>query len=52
MNRYASDANIRDELYDKPQADGSLYSIIRYQDQFSTKFQLEKYPFDTQPCWW
>ena len=45
MNRYASDANIRDELYDKPQADGSLYSIIRYQDQFSTKFQLEKYPF-------
>jgi hypothetical protein len=48
MNRYASDANIRDELYDKPQADGSLYSIIRYQDQFSTKFQLEKYPFDTQ----
>ena len=50
MNRYASDANIRDELYDKPQAmpDGSLYSIIRYQGQFSTKFQLEKYPFDTQ----
>jgi Neurotransmitter-gated ion-channel transmembrane region len=50
MNRYASDANIRDELYDKPQAmpDGSLYSIVRYQGQFSTKFQLEKYPFDTQ----
>jgi hypothetical protein len=50
MNRYASDANIRDELYDKPQAtpDGSLYLIIRYQGQFSTKFQLEKYPFDTQ----
>jgi hypothetical protein len=50
MNRYASDANIRDEIYDKPQAmpDGSLYSIIRYQGQFSTKFQLEKYPFDTQ----
>jgi len=50
MNRYASDANLRYELYDKPQAmpDGSLYSIIRYQGQFSTKFQLEKYPFDTQ----
>ena len=33
MNRYASDANIRDELYDKPQVmpDGGLYSIIRYQ---------------------
>ena len=31
---------IRDELYDKPQTmpDGSLYSIIRYQGQFSTKF--------------
>jgi hypothetical protein len=50
MNCYASDANLRDELYDKPQTmpDGSLYSIIRYQGQFSTKFQLEKYPFDTQ----
>jgi curli biogenesis system outer membrane secretion channel CsgG len=44
MNRYASDANLRDDLDDKPQAmpDGSLYSIIRYQGQFSTKFQLEK----------
>ena len=50
MNRYASDSNIRDELYDKPKPmpDGSVYSIIRYQGQFSTKFQLEKYPFDTQ----
>ena len=50
MNRYASDANIRDALYDKPKSmpDGSLYSIIRYQGQFSTKFRLEKYPFDTQ----
>jgi hypothetical protein len=50
MNRYASDANLRDALYDKPKSmpDGSLYSIIRYQGQFSTKFRLEKYPFDTQ----
>ena len=50
MNRYASDANIRDELYDapKPMPDGSVYAIIRYQGQFSTKFRLEKYPFDTQ----
>ena len=33
-------ACLRDELYDKPQTmpDGSLYSIIRYQGQFSTKF--------------
>ena len=50
MNRYASDANIRDALYDapKPMPDGSVYAIIRYQGQFSTKFRLEKYPFDTQ----
>jgi hypothetical protein len=50
MNRYASDANIRDDLYDEPKSmpDGSVYAIIRYQGQFSTKFLLEKYPFDTQ----
>jgi hypothetical protein len=50
MNRYASDDNLREELYDKPQAmpDGSLYAIIRYQGRFTTKFQLETYPFDTQ----
>jgi hypothetical protein len=50
MNRYASDNNIRDALYEKPKAmpDGSLYSIIRYQGDFSTKFQLERYPFDEQ----
>jgi Neurotransmitter-gated ion-channel transmembrane region len=50
MNRFASDDNRRDELYDEPQAmpDGSRYDIIRYQGRFSTKFPLEKYPFDTQ----
>lgn len=50
MNRFASDDNRRDELYDqpKPMPDGSLYSIIRYQGRFSAKFPLEKYPFDTQ----
>jgi len=50
MNRYASDDNQRDELYDKPlpMPDGSLYAIIRYQGRFTTKFQLETYPFDTQ----
>jgi len=50
MNRYASDDNVREALYDKPKEmpDGSLYSIIRYQGRFSTKFPLEKYPFDTQ----
>lgn len=50
MNRYASDANRRDQLIDTPEEmpDGSRYSIIRYQGLFSTKFPLEAYPFDTQ----
>jgi hypothetical protein len=50
MNRYASDDNLREELYDKPETmpDGSLYTIIRYQGKFSTNFALENYPFDTQ----
>jgi hypothetical protein len=54
MNRYASDANMRDELYDKPKSmpDGSLYSIIRYQGWFSTKFRLENIPSTRNPCWW
>ena len=50
MNRYASDDNIRESLYEepKPMPDGSLYAIIRYQGHFSTKFRLDGYPFDTQ----
>ena len=50
MNRYAPNDDVRDNLYDQPKAmpDGSLYSIIRNQGRFSTKFPLEKYPFDTQ----
>jgi hypothetical protein len=28
--------------------DGSLYSFVRYQGFFSTKFDLETYPFDSQ----
>jgi hypothetical protein len=50
MNRFASDDNVREALYDQPKEmpDGSLYSIIRYQGRFSTKFPLESYPFDTQ----
>src|SRR5262249_6256075 len=49
-NRYAPNDDVRTDLYDKPKEmpDGSLYSIIRHQGQFSTKFALEKYPFDTQ----
>jgi hypothetical protein len=50
MNRYAPNDDVRNELYDKPKAmpDGGLYAIIRNQGRFSTKFPLEKYPFDTQ----
>jgi hypothetical protein len=50
MNRYASDDNVREALYDAPKEmpDGSLYSIVRYQGRFATKFPLEDYPFDTQ----
>jgi hypothetical protein len=50
MNRYASDDNVREALYDKPERmpDGSFYSILRYQGRFATKFPLEAYPLDTQ----
>ncbi len=50
MNRYDPDDHVRAELYDKPKEmpDGSLYAIVRNQGRFSTKFQLEDYPFDTQ----
>lgn len=50
MNRFASDNNRRDRLTEEPEElpDGSFYAIIRYQGLFSTKFQLETFPFDTQ----
>ena len=50
MNRFASDDNRRDQLTEEPDElpDESLYSIIRYQGLFSTKFHLETFPFDTQ----
>ena len=50
MNRFASDDNVREALYDQPKEmpDGSRYSIVRYQGRFAAKFPLEKYPFDTQ----
>ena len=50
MNRYASDDNLREQLYEKPEPmpDGNLYSIIRYQGRFSTAFALESYPLDRQ----
>ena len=50
MNSFTSDDNRRNDLLENPETmpDGSLYSIIRYQGHFSTKFPLEAYPFDTQ----
>ena len=50
MNRYNPDDHLRTELYDEPKQmpDGTVYSIIRNQGRFSTKFPLENYPFDTQ----
>jgi hypothetical protein len=50
MNRYAPTEHERDRLLDKPKAmpDGSLYSVLREQGRFATKFRLEKYPFDHQ----
>lgn len=50
MNRYAPSDHVRDNLYEEPKAmpDGSVYGSIRSQGRFSTKFGLEKYPFDEQ----
>jgi hypothetical protein len=50
MNRYSPTDHQRDILFDAPKAmpDGSLYNIIREQGRFSSKFRLEKYPFDEQ----
>lgn len=50
MNRFAGGDNIRERLYEEPQKlpDGNLYSFVRYQGYFSTKFDLETYPFDSQ----
>ncbi|MEQ1576837.1 MAG: hypothetical protein ABL894_04220, partial [Hyphomicrobium sp.] len=50
MNRFAPDDHVRDNLYDEPKSmpDGSHYSIIRNQGRFSSKFVLERYPFDQQ----
>ncbi|MBM3543568.1 MAG: hypothetical protein FJX44_03540 [Alphaproteobacteria bacterium] len=50
MNRFAGGDNIRERLYEVPEKlpDGSLYSFVRYQGYFSTKFDLETYPFDSQ----
>lgn len=50
MNRFAPTDHVRDNLYEEPKVmpDGSRYAIIRNQGRFSTKFQLERFPFDQQ----
>ncbi|MGV1014170.1 MAG: hypothetical protein ACOYB4_04295 [Methyloceanibacter sp.] len=50
MNRFATGDNVLENLYETPEKlpDGSLYSFVRYQGYFSTKFDLETYPFDSQ----
>ena len=50
MNRFAPNDHARESTYPEPKKmpDGSLYNVIRDQGRFSTKFQLERYPFDQQ----
>lgn len=50
MNRFQPDDHLRESLLDEPKVmpDGSRYAIIRSQGRFSSKFQLEHYPFDRQ----
>ena len=50
MNRFAPNDHARETTYAEPKKmpDGSLYNVIRDQGRFSTKFQLERYPFDRQ----
>lgn len=50
MNAFSPSEHVRTYIYDKPQKmpDGSLYSVIRQQGQFSAKFPLHRYPFDHQ----
>lgn len=50
MNRYLPTEHQRDLLFDEAQKmpDGTLYNIIREQGRFSSKFKLERYPYDEQ----
>lgn len=50
MNRYMPTDHQRDVLLDEPQKmpDGSFYNIVREQGRFSSKFVLQRYPFDRQ----
>lgn len=50
INMFDPADHVRTSLYDKPQkmTDGSYYAIIRDQGKFSSKFDLQDYPFDYQ----
>ncbi len=50
MNRYQPNDHLRESLFEDPKdmPDGSKYAIVRAQGRFSTKFELDKYPFDEQ----
>jgi hypothetical protein len=49
MNTYNPDDLVRTDVFSrKAQPDGSLYSQLRVQSQFSVKFPLQRYPFDQQ----
>lgn len=50
INMFDPADHVRTSLYDEPQKmpDGSYYAIIRDQGKFSSKFSLQRYPFDQQ----
>lgn len=50
MNMFDPEGHVGEPLYDEPQPqpDGSLYQLYRHQGLFSSKFDVSKYPFDTQ----
>lgn len=50
MNPFDPEAMVRTVLFDTPksQPDGSLYQIVRCQGLFTTKFPVNRYPFDRQ----
>lgn len=50
INMFDPADHVRTSLYDEPQKmpDGTYYAIIRDQGKFSSKFSLQRYPFDRQ----
>lgn len=50
INMFDPADHVRTSLYDEPQKmpDGSYYMILRDQGKFSSKFSLQRYPFDKQ----